>query len=64
MTTERNLINELKLEEIFNKIEKNKKAESVLNSFQFEINNMWLTENNRLAIVHHFENMKKIKNLI
>lgn len=59
MTTERNLINELRIEEIINKIQKNKKAERVLNNFQFEIENMWLTQENRLAIVHHFEKMQK-----
>ena len=59
MTTERDLINELKIEEIFNKIQQNKEATKVLNNFQFEISDTWLTENNRLAIVHHFEKIKQ-----
>jgi hypothetical protein len=36
MKAERNLINELRLEEIFNKIKKNKDAQNFLENYQFE----------------------------
>lgn len=57
MKTERNLINELRIEEIFNKIQKNKITKKTLENFQFENNYWWLTEENRILIVHHFEKM-------
>lgn len=47
----------LRIQEILEKIEKNTKQKRFLKNFQFE--NQDLTEKNRLFIVHYFEQMKK-----
>jgi len=49
-------MNNLRVQEILEKIEKNTKQKKVLKNFQFE--NQDLTEKNRLFIVHYFEQIK------
>lgn len=49
----------IRIQEILEKIHKNPKQEKHLKNFQFENEN--LSEENRLFIVHHFEQISKNK---
>jgi len=50
-------MNKLRIEEILEKIEKNQNWKRFLENYQFE--NQDLTQKNRLAIVHHYEQISQ-----